>query len=225
MFLRNHKINRDNFPIQPNAFRLRGGWLGPARFRAHRIPIPCLEEKETKTPKRKRYIASDPPSHCIIDDKKKNIKMALRRDWVYENNGGCAPSPCLRPPFKFLICAFSSSRSLCCRTCVAIAGTDYCVIAADTRLSVGYSIYTRDYSKICKLYGRIPCAALVCWVFQPGFSVHADKLFDVLSVRLLCRADKCVMASSGFQGDLKALQKNLAARHLVSDETVMFLLL
>ncbi|THU56169.1 hypothetical protein C4D60_Mb11t14420 [Musa balbisiana] len=77
--------------------------------------------------------------------------MALRRDWVYENNGG---------------------------TCVAIAGSDYCVIAADTRLSVGYSIYTRDYSKICKL------------------------------------ADKCVMASSGFQGDLKALQKNLAARHL-----------
>ncbi|THU67040.1 hypothetical protein C4D60_Mb05t20470 [Musa balbisiana] len=64
-------------------------------------------------------------------------------------------------------------------TCVAIAGADYCVIAADTRLSVGYIIYTRDYSKICKL------------------------------------ADKCVMASSGFQGDLKALQKNLAAKHLI----------
>ncbi|KAG0498636.1 hypothetical protein HPP92_003327 [Vanilla planifolia] len=78
--------------------------------------------------------------------------MALRRDWVYENNGG---------------------------TCVAIAGLDYCVVAADTRLSVGYSIYTRDHSKICKL------------------------------------ADKCVLASSGFQGDMKALQKNLAARHLI----------
>ncbi|CAL9095012.1 unnamed protein product [Musa textilis] len=78
--------------------------------------------------------------------------MAIRGNWMYENNGG---------------------------TCVAIAGADYCVIAADTRLSVGYSIYTRDYSKICKL------------------------------------ADKCVMASSGFQGDLKALQKNLAAKHLI----------
>ncbi|XP_020682475.1 proteasome subunit beta type-1 [Dendrobium catenatum] len=78
--------------------------------------------------------------------------MALRGDWVYENNGG---------------------------TCVAIAGSDYCVVAADTRLSVGYSIYTRDYSKICKL------------------------------------ADKCVLASSGFQGDMKALQKNLSAKHLI----------
>jgi hypothetical protein len=29
------------------------------------------------------------------------------------------------------------------------------------------------------------------------------------------RADKCVLASSGFQGDIKALHKNLAARELV----------
>ncbi|ONM22763.1 Proteasome subunit beta type [Zea mays] len=32
---------------------------------------------------------------------------------------------------------------------------------------------------------------------------------------LRCRADKCVLASSGFQGDIKALQKNLAARELL----------
>nr|KJB22293.1 hypothetical protein B456_004G040900 [Gossypium raimondii] len=63
-------------------------------------------------------------------------------------------------------------------SCVAIAGADYCVIAADTRMSTGYNILTRDYSKICKL------------------------------------ADKCVMASSGFQADVRALQKQLAARHL-----------
>lgn len=63
-------------------------------------------------------------------------------------------------------------------TVVAIAGADYCVIASDTRMSTGYSILTRDYSKICKL------------------------------------ADKTFLASSGFQADVRALQKVLAARHL-----------
>ncbi|XP_011034390.1 PREDICTED: proteasome subunit beta type-1 [Populus euphratica] len=64
-------------------------------------------------------------------------------------------------------------------TCVAIAGADYCVVAADTRMSTGYNILTRDYSKIYKL------------------------------------ADKCLMASSGFQADVKALQKVLGAKHLI----------
>lgn len=63
-------------------------------------------------------------------------------------------------------------------SCVAVAGSDYCVIAADTRMSSGYNILTRDYSKISHL------------------------------------AEKCVMASSGFQADVKALQKVLSARHL-----------
>lgn len=35
----------------------------------------------------------------------------------------------------------------------------------------------------------------------------------------VCRADKCVLASSGFQGDIKALHKNLAARELVKFTT------
>jgi 20S proteasome alpha/beta subunit len=37
-------------------------------------------------------------------------------------------------------------------TCVAVAGADYCVVAADTRLSVGYSIFSRGHSKIAHLY-------------------------------------------------------------------------
>ncbi len=38
-----------------------------------------------------------------------------------------------------------------CRTAVAVAGSDYCVIAASTRLSSGYSILTRDSSKVIQL--------------------------------------------------------------------------
>jgi hypothetical protein len=41
-------------------------------------------------------------------------------------------------------------------TCVAVAGADYCVVAADTRLSVGYSILSRDHSKIAQLYVSEP---------------------------------------------------------------------
>ncbi|CAM6125337.1 unnamed protein product [Calypogeia fissa] len=62
-------------------------------------------------------------------------------------------------------------------TCVAIAGADYCVVAADTRMSTGFSILTRDYSKIFQF------------------------------------TDKCALASSGFQADVSALQKQLEARH------------
>ncbi|MCL7029197.1 hypothetical protein MKW94_007748 [Papaver nudicaule] len=62
-------------------------------------------------------------------------------------------------------------------TCVAIAGADYCVIAADTRMPT-------EYSKFCEL------------------------------------VDKCVMASGGFQADVKALQKALSAKPLIYHKDV-----
>lgn len=58
-------------------------------------------------------------------------------------------------------------------TVLAVAGADYCIVAGSTRLSTGYSILTRDQSKMCQL------------------SPH------------------CVLASSGFQGDMRTLQKHL----------------
>ena len=34
-----------------------------------------------------------------------------------------------------------------CRTILAVAGNDFCVVASDTRLSEGFSIHTRDLPK------------------------------------------------------------------------------
>jgi len=36
-------------------------------------------------------------------------------------------------------------------TCVAVAGESYCIVAADTRMSTGFSILTRDCKKIVEL--------------------------------------------------------------------------
>ena len=38
-----------------------------------------------------------------------------------------------------------------CRTAVAVAGDDYCIVAASTRLSTGFQILKRDSSMILKL--------------------------------------------------------------------------
>jgi 20S proteasome subunit beta 6 len=61
-------------------------------------------------------------------------------------------------------------------TTLAVAGKDFCVIAADTRMSVGYSIHTRNQKKLAQL------------------------------------TEKCVIASSGMQSDIKTLHKTLETR-------------
>lgn len=37
------------------------------------------------------------------------------------------------------------------RTIVAVAGEDYCIVAADTRMSTGFNIMTRTATKLCEL--------------------------------------------------------------------------
>jgi 20S proteasome alpha/beta subunit len=61
-------------------------------------------------------------------------------------------------------------------TVLAVAGKDYCIVAGSTRLSTGYSILTRDHSKLAQL------------------------------------SPTCVLATSGFQGDMATLTKRLTVR-------------
>lgn len=49
------------------------------------------------------------------------------------------------------------------RNVVAIAGDDYSIIAADTRLSTGYSIYTRKQKKLFKLSDNTVLGCAGCW--------------------------------------------------------------
>ncbi|GBL77417.1 Proteasome subunit beta type-1, partial [Araneus ventricosus] len=46
---------------------------------------------------------------------------------------------------------------------VAIAGEDYAIIASDTRLSTGYSIYSRNQPKLFKLSDKTVLGSAGCW--------------------------------------------------------------
>ncbi|KAK9811195.1 hypothetical protein WJX73_009397 [Symbiochloris irregularis] len=47
-------------------------------------------------------------------------------------------------------------------TCVAVSGNDYCVVASSNRLSTGFSILTRDESKIIKMSHKCVIATANC---------------------------------------------------------------
>jgi len=61
-------------------------------------------------------------------------------------------------------------------TVLAVAGEDYVVCAADTRMSTGYSIMTRDYKKIEKMSDR-------CVMASAGFMADAATLKKTLKAR------------------------------------------
>lgn len=53
-------------------------------------------------------------------------------------------------------------------TVVAVAGRDYCIIAADSRLSDGYSILTRNVTRVHRLSGDTHLATAGCWADTQG---------------------------------------------------------
>ncbi len=77
-----------------------------------------------------------------------------------------------------------------CRTCLAVAGDDFCIVAADSRLSVGYSILSRTTSKISPLTQKCVVASSGCNSDQVGAEyVTFDRFLanNCLSCsRLLC---------------------------------------
>lgn len=46
---------------------------------------------------------------------------------------------------------------------MAVAGDDFVVIASDTRLTNGYSIFTREQSKLFKLSDKTTLGCSGCW--------------------------------------------------------------
>ncbi|CAM9111636.1 unnamed protein product [Pylaiella littoralis] len=53
-------------------------------------------------------------------------------------------------------------------TVVAVAGRDFCIIAADSRLSDGYTILSRNVSRVHRLSGDTHLATAGCWADTQG---------------------------------------------------------
>merc|ERR1719498_624142 len=63
-------------------------------------------------------------------------------------------------------------------TCLAVAGEDYAVLVADTRLSTGYSIHTRKSSKVSQLTDK-------CCIASCGMKADAITLHRLLKARIV----------------------------------------
>lgn len=63
-------------------------------------------------------------------------------------------------------------------TTLAVAGTDFCIVAGDTRMSSGYSINSRDVSKIYPLTSK-------CVIATSGMQAEAATLRKVLRHKIV----------------------------------------
>merc|ERR1719174_1150988 len=63
-------------------------------------------------------------------------------------------------------------------TCVAVAGKDFCIVAASMRLSTGYSILTRRQSKILRANAK-------CCIASAGFQGDKVALQKLLTARAI----------------------------------------
>mmetsp|Transcript_9434 Transcript_9434/g.20914 ORF Transcript_9434/g.20914 Transcript_9434/m.20914 type:complete len:220 (-) Transcript_9434:112-771(-) len=55
-------------------------------------------------------------------------------------------------------------------TCLGVAGDDYAVLAADTRMSTGYRIHTRNSSKVTQLTDK--CVIASCGMKSDAITLH-----------------------------------------------------
>jgi hypothetical protein len=62
-------------------------------------------------------------------------------------------------------------------TVAAVAGADYCVVAADTRLSSGYEIKSRNVTKMHAVTGK-------CVLASSGCKTDVDQLRSVLDIKM-----------------------------------------
>jgi len=90
------------------------------------------------------------PFFTFFEASKLHFSLSMSKFSPYTNNGG---------------------------TTIAVAGKDFCVIAADTRLSEGYSILSRDSPKLLKLTDK-------CVLASSGMQADAQALHKYLLARL-----------------------------------------
>ena len=77
-------------------------------------------------------------------------------------------------------------------TVAAVAGDDYCVIAADTRLSSGYEILSRNVTKLHALNDK-------CVLASSGCKTDVDQLRSVLDIKMKVQQQKTTTKDKEFQ--------------------------